>query len=223
MINQQLFTEFLQVYTFQPATAFWRAVEVDVFRKFLPTSGNVLDLGCGDGKLTIILFGDIPPINLKLVGIDSDESEIRQAAKYPLYQRVHTCLASNIPEPTMSFDHVISNSVLEHIKDIDGTIDEVTRLLKSGGTFTFTVPSTGFHSCLHGPVLSTNSRESYSLEMDKRLAHYRYWGVSEWREILSHHKLKIDQQVEYLSLAEVRRWETIHRFTAGICCGRSRR
>jgi len=110
-----LFAEFLRVYAFQPATAFWRAVEIDVFRKYLPTSGTVLDLGCGDGKLTVILFGENPPKNLTLVGIDSDEDETRQAARYPLYTHVHACWVSNIPELSKSFEHVISNSVLEHI------------------------------------------------------------------------------------------------------------
>jgi ubiquinone/menaquinone biosynthesis C-methylase UbiE len=216
MINQQLFAEFLRVYAFQPATAFWRGVEVDVLRKHLPTSGTVLDLGCGDGKLTVILFGEDIPEGVALVGIDSDEDETCQAASHLLYMRVHTCWASNIPEPSMSFDHVISNSVLEHIPAIDATLAEVTRLLKPGGTFTFTVPSPGFHRCLRGPLLPGASREAYLLDLDKRLAHYRYWGVDEWREILERYGLQIEQQVEYLTCAETRRWETISRFTAGI-------
>lgn len=216
MVNRELFVSFLRVYAFQPATAFWRAVEVDVLKKFIPTSGNCLDLGCGDGKLTSILFEGSPQRDLFLIGIDGDQDETRYAAQSPLYTRVHTCLASDIPEPSSSFDSVLSNSVLEHIQDIESTIAEVGRLLKENGVFVFTVPSNGFHICLYGPLVFHSSRDTYLQEMDKRLAHYRYWSVNEWQILLAKYALTIEQKVEYFNCAEVQRWETISRFTAGI-------
>ncbi|CAG0968001.1 Dimethylglycine N-methyltransferase [Anaerolineales bacterium] len=216
MLNQELFIEFLRVYAFQPATAFWRAVEVDVLRKFIPTSGVCLDLGCGDGKLTSILFGNITATGLTIVGIDGDENETQRAAQFHFYARIHTCLASNIPEDAESFDCVISNSVLEHIKDIEAVIAEVARLLKAGGTFIFTVPSPGFHQCLYGPFNSRASRETYLQEMDRRLAHLYYWSAGEWKQTLAQHGLIIEHQVEYFNLHEAQRWESISRFTAGI-------
>jgi trans-aconitate methyltransferase len=82
MVNQELFIEFLRVYAFQPATAFWRAVEVDVLRKSIPTSGTCLDLGCGDGKLTSILFKKVSTKGLTIIGIDSDEDETERAAQF---------------------------------------------------------------------------------------------------------------------------------------------
>lgn len=216
MVNQELFTEFLRVYAFQPATAFWRAVEVDILRKFIPASGTCLDLGCGDGKLTVILFKKTSYEKLTIIGIDSDEYETRQAAQFPFYERIHTCSASKIPEETGKIDHIISNSVLEHIPDIEAVIAEVARLLKTGGSFAFTVPSPGFHICLHGPFNKHVSRETYLQEMDKRLAHYRYWNAEEWQMLLTNHDLKIEKEVEYFNCREVRRWESLSRFTAGI-------
>ena len=216
MVNQELLVRFLRVYAFQPATAFWRAVEVDVLKRFMPSSGHCLDLGCGDGKLTSIAFDGNLGTGLSLVGIDGDKYETEQAPHFLAYARVHTCWASDIPEPSASFDHVISNSVLEHIQDIEATLQEVARLLKEGGTFLFTVPSPGFHLCLFGPLISGVSREAYLREMDKRLAHYRYWTPAEWREQLARYDLGIERQVEYFSCPEVRRWETISRFTAGV-------
>jgi ubiquinone/menaquinone biosynthesis C-methylase UbiE len=225
MVNQELFVKFLRVYAFQPATAFWRAVEVDVLTRFLPSTGHCLDLGCGDGKLTAIAFHGKTKEGLSLVGIDGDEYETQQAPQSFPYARVHTCWASNIPEPSASFDHVISNSVLEHIQDIEVTVKEVARLLKSGGTFLFTVPSPGFHRCLYGPLNPKSSREAYLLQMDKRLAHYRYWSTADWQDVLARYDLKIKDQVEYFNCKEVRRWESISRFTAGVlyALGRGRR
>jgi ubiquinone/menaquinone biosynthesis C-methylase UbiE len=216
MVNQELFVKFLRVYAFQPATAFWRAVEVDVLKRFIPSGGHVLDLGCGDGKLTSILFDGKLPGGLSLVGIDGDAYETEQAPRSLPYLRIHTCWASNIPEPSGSFDYVISNSVLEHIQDIEATIAEVARLLKNGGIFVFTVPSPGFHHCLHGPLNRNSSRTAYLEEMDRRLAHYRYWDSKEWQEQLARQGLTIENQVEYFNCREVQRWETISRFTAGV-------
>lgn len=216
MVNQKLFVRFLQVYAFQPATAFWRAVEVDILRKFLPESGTCLDLGCGDGKLTALLFEQSPTKKLTLIGIDADADETQRAAQFSFYTRIHTCPGSNIPEETGSMDYVISNSVLEHIQDIEATIAEVARLLNNGGRFVFTVPSPGFHRCLFGPLNQHASRQTYLEEMDQRLAHYRYWSTEEWRAILGKYGLEIETQREYFNGHEVRRWESISRFTAGI-------
>lgn len=216
MVNPELFIRFLRVYAFQPATAFWRAVEVDVLRKFIPSSGHCLDLGCGDGKLTAILFEGTSRRGLTLVGIDGDEDETRQAAQSRSYLRVHTCRASNIPEPSESFDHIFSNSVMEHIQDIEATVAETARLLKPGGSFAFTVPSPDFHRCLHGPVNPFAARDSYLRELDKRLAHYRYWDAQDWQGLLARYGLVIEQQVEYFNCPQVQRWENISRFTAGI-------
>ncbi|GAB4482286.1 MAG: hypothetical protein OHK0031_04820 [Anaerolineales bacterium] len=216
MVNFELLVQFLQVYAFQPATAFWRAVEVNVLQQYLPTSGVVLDLGCGDGKLTLILFGNLPKNDLTLIGIDGDADETDQAAHSSFYSRIHTCLASNIPEDSESFDAVISNSVLEHIDDIEKTIAEVSRLLKKGGKFIFTVPAPDFHACLYGALNRRASRQNYLQDMDKRLAHYRYWSLLQWQEILAKYGLHVAAHTEYLTFYEVRRWELISRLTAGI-------
>lgn len=221
MINQKLLVEFLRLYVFQPATAFWRAVEVDTLRKYLPSNGNCLDLGCGDGKLTFISFDEVQTHNLILVGIDGDDDETKRARKFPIYARVHTCWASNIPEPSATFDYVFSNSVLEHIVDIETTLAEVARLLKPSGTFTFTVPSPGFRGCLRGPLAGKTSREEYLSSMDRRLAHFRYWSVEEWGIHLARCGMVIETSVEYFNCHQVRRWETISRFTAGILYGLS--
>jgi ubiquinone/menaquinone biosynthesis C-methylase UbiE len=216
MINLKLFVDFLRVYAFQPATAFWRAVEVDILRKYLPTSGICLDIGCGDGKLTFISFEEIGTSDLIMVGIDGDEGETNRARQSTIYERVHTCWASNIPEPSATFDHVLSNSVLEHIADIEDTLAEIARLLKPGGTFVFTVPSPGFRECLRGPLVGKNSREEYLSSMDKRLAHLRYWSAEEWHANLARCGMVVETNEEYFNCHEVQRWETISRFTAGI-------
>jgi SAM-dependent methyltransferase len=111
--------------------------------------GLGLDLGCGDGILTDILFkrvGKTP----RLVGIDPDPWRQAAARQYEFYERIHTCGGDRIPEPDGSLDYVFSNSVLEHIPNLEPVIAEVGRLLKPSGRFFFTVPCPGFHANLAG-------------------------------------------------------------------------
>ena len=49
-----------------------------------------------------------------------------------------------------TFDAILCTWVLEHIKSVDDAITEIVRILKPGGTFFFSVPTTlGFHGYPH--------------------------------------------------------------------------
>jgi len=214
-IRRALLRSLLRETPFQPATSWWRAVELEVVIRHGLPDGTGLDLGCGDGKLMRILLetsGAYP----SLVGVDLDPQETRDATASGVYRRVHTAPGDRIPEHDASFDFVFSNSVLEHIDDIEPVIAEVARLLRPGGTFLFTVPADGFHDCLAGPLFPWGDRHRYLDGIDKRCAHRRYWGESQWRACLGRHGLDVVDAVPYLTASEVRRWETLSRFTAGV-------
>jgi SAM-dependent methyltransferase len=216
--RRRLLRKLLSENPFQPATSWWRAVELAaVIRHGLP-EGEGLDLGCGDGKLMRILL-DAANASPSLVGVDIDPLETRDALESGVYRRVHTVPGDRIPEPDASFDFVYSNSVLEHIDDIEPVIAEVSRLLRPAGTFLFTVPGAGFHDCLAGPLLGWGDRARYLEQIDRRCAHRRYWGEPQWRACLQRHGIEPVRTVDYLSAPEVQRWETLSRFTAGILYG----
>ena len=213
-MDRALLSEFLHEYPFQPATAFWRALEIEHLLKADFPEGRGLDLGCGDGRLTRIILQAKGP--RELVGIDIDPVETQLALESGVYKSIHAFPSDRIPEPDASFDFVLSNSVLEHISRIHETLREVGRLLKPGGRFLFTVPAEGFHACLRGPLLPGRSREQYLSELDRRLAHLRYWSKREWEEALGAAGMKIEQSSEYLDAGQVKRWESISRFTGGV-------
>lgn len=216
-VNKTLLNRFIGEYPFQPATGFWRAIEIDRVISYHFPEGFGLDLGCGDGKLTQIILDGLGGLeNRELVGVDIDPKETEQAAQIGIYQRIYTTSADKIPEPDETFDFVFSNSVLEHIDNIQDVLKETARLLKPGGVFLFTVPGDKFHQCLRGSLLPWISRKAYLNEIDSRCAHLRYWSVKDWRKNLLENHLEIEQVTEYLNQAEVQRWETISRFTAGI-------
>ena len=203
---------------FQPATSLWRSIELAVVVEHGLPRGTGLDLGCGDGKLMRILL-DAAQASPDLVGVDIDPLETRDAAASGVYRRVHTAPGAALPEPDATFDFAFSNSVLEHIDEIDPVMAEVARVLRPGGAFVFTVPSDGFHGCLAGPLLPWIDRTRYLASIDRRCLHRRYWGEAEWRACLARSGMELHCALPYLSAAEVQRWETLSRFTAGVLYG----
>jgi SAM-dependent methyltransferase len=214
-LRRRLLRRLLAENPFQPATSWWRSIELAVVIEHGLPRGTGLDLGCGDAKLMRILL-DAAQVSRELVGVDIDPLETRDAVRSGVYRRVHTAPGAAIPEPEASFDFAFSNSVLEHIEDLDPVMAEVARLLRPGAPFVFTVPSDGFHACLAGPLLPWGDRERYLAVIDRRCLHRRYWGEAEWRACLERNGLQLVRTVPYLSVAETRRWETLSRFTAGV-------
>ena len=213
VLERDLLTRFIECYPFQPATAIWRAVEIGaVIRAGMPR-GRVLDLGCGDGELTGIVsrYHD----GIRWVGVDLDPRECEMARGSGLYEAVHVAPANAIPEADGSFDGAFSNSVLEHIDPIEPVLAEVARVLRSGAEFVFSVPSTGFHDSLRGP-LGSGSRKAYLASLDQRLAHRYYFGPEQWGERLDAAGLILVECQPYLGRSQTRRWETVSRFTAGV-------
>jgi SAM-dependent methyltransferase len=213
-MDRDLLAEFLHVYPYQPATAVWRTVEVGCLATIGLPQGRGLDLGCGDGQLTAVLCrrtGD-----RQLVGIDVDSKETDLARGSGLYEAVHTCRADRIPEPDAAFDFIVSVSVLEHIDNIEPVLAEARRLLRPGGRLIASVPASGFHTCLRGPLMVGTSRTVYLRELDNRLAHFRYWSTEEWRDALDKAGMELRGCHPFLNCSEVRRWETLSRFTAGV-------
>lgn len=214
-IDQRLLTGFVARYPAQPATAFWRGIEIDVLSRASIPDGLGLDLGCGDGILTDILFkrmGRQP----RLVGIDPDPLETEAARKYDFYERIHTTGGNAIPEPDATFDYAISNSVLEHIPYLEPVIEELGRVLKPGGKFFFTVPSPAFRENLAGAVIPGVSRDRYLEQLDRRIAHYNYLSRSDWEQITSRHGMRVTDVTGYLGKPATQRWETLSRMTGGL-------
>jgi len=214
-LRRRLLRSLLCETPFQPATSWWRSIELAVVIEHGLPRGAGLDLGCGDGKLMRILL-DASRAQVSLVGVDIDPLETAAALASGVYQRVHTVPGNRIPEGDGAFDFVFSNSVLEHIDDIDPVMHEIARLLRPEGSFLFTVPGAQFHDCLAGPLAPWSDRRRYLETIDRRCAHRRYWSEADWSACLDRHGMTIAGSRPYLSAPEVQRWETLSRYTAGV-------
>ena len=97
--------------------------------------GRVLDWGCGYGQVSALLEEE----GVDVVAFDYRE-DIEAPTVEPL-ERFPEILAQLSPDPVElpfaddSFDTVLSCGVLEHVAHPGGSLDEIHRVLRPGGTF----------------------------------------------------------------------------------------
>jgi SAM-dependent methyltransferase len=104
-----------------------------------PRKGErILDLGCGDGALTLKLAG----LGCNVVGVDSSAPQIEAARRLGLDARV---AAGERLTFDSEFDAVFSNAAIHWMHPPDDVIAGVWRGLKPGGRF---VGEFGGHGCV---------------------------------------------------------------------------
>lgn len=178
------------------ALAFERTLECKLLSK-QQFQSPILDLGCGDGIFASILFADSID-----TGIDPDNAELQKAGETGAYKELICCLGSEIPKPDASYQTVFSNSVLEHIPDLEPVLAEVYRILAPGGSFYFTVPADNFENwslinqVLVGIGLSTQS-EKYRRFFNRFWRHYHAYTDEKWQALASKAGFKIAECARY--------------------------
>jgi ubiquinone/menaquinone biosynthesis C-methylase UbiE len=108
-------------------------------RQYAKDGNKVLDLGCGNGRLTEVFDG----INLEYYGVDTSKKMIDEAKrKYSLYSFNIQNDPLKIQFPDKTFDLIYCLSVFHHIplqKYRQKFLREIRRVLKSKGTLVLTV------------------------------------------------------------------------------------
>lgn len=102
----------------------WADHSIEAVISQLEKGGKVLDLGCGDGKLTLQLTRKMKPDTL--IGVDA-------FGKNNKFKIIKADLNRDLPFKDESFDAVISNYSLEHLYNTGVFISETFRILKKGG------------------------------------------------------------------------------------------
>lgn len=126
--------------------ALWRAIEALSFGS-VQFKQPVLDVGCGFGEFAGVVFDKVE------VGIDVSAHDLEKALKGKSYEKVQWADARNLPFKSNTFGTVTSVSVLEHIENSEEVVAEVARVLKRGGKFVFSVPTTKMKDYLLVPTL----------------------------------------------------------------------
>ena len=118
--------------------ALLRAVEARFYTD-LPLPRPVLDLGCGDGHFASVAFDG--PLE---VGFDPWWGPLTEARGRGAYRLLAQAEGSRMPYHDDYFATVVSNSVLEHIPQVQPVLAEVARVMRPDGVFYFCVPGPNF-------------------------------------------------------------------------------
>ncbi len=215
-MTRDCLVQLLDAYWFAPPVALWRAIELRAVGE-LEYERPLLDLGCGDGLIGQIAFGTGPQVE---VGLDPWLEQLRQAAAVGIYRHIDQGIGHALPYADGSFSTVFSNSVLEHIPEVAPVLHEVSRVLRPGGRFVFTVPSDAFPEMLDGYALRMAAGDprraaAYVSATDERLEHHHYHTPQEWAALLSDAGMALQRANYYMPSDVERFWDRVDRRWAG--------
>ncbi len=142
MKSNSYFKKFLRVAPL--SLAIWRAIEAYQMEKnSVKYKKPILDIGCGFGEFAGIFFNKSVE-----VGIDIDDKDLFLARQTKKFKRLIIADARKLPFISNSFNTIFSNSVLEHIPNVEKVLQESYRVLKPKGYLIYTVPINKFYNNL---------------------------------------------------------------------------
>ena len=176
--------------------AFERYLEAIIYQT-LSFERPILDVGCGEGLFSKNVFAE------KIdTGIDPNPRELQRAKELNAYEELIQAKGDAIDKPSGSYKTVFSNSVLEHIPDIEPVFSEVHRLLVPGGKLYVTVPShyfdqyTIFNQVLKGLGFRATARK-YRQLFNRFWSHYHCYEPGKWALLAKNQGFEVTQIYTY--------------------------
>jgi SAM-dependent methyltransferase len=169
---------------------------------------SILDLGCGEGRMLGYLARNLPrllpAVQPSFYGLEAHDAGVQRSG---FIERAGAYLASAAPEtrwpdrifgvssterwpfPDACFDFIVSNQVLEHVKDHWHVFSEMRRTLKQGGRAVHLFPLKHYwyeghlwlmwvHRIQNADLRAAYLRLSSRLGLGKYLGHKRAFGMS---------------------------------------------
>lgn len=135
--KQNFFDSWANSYDCLLTTVVYQAIHLRLLEYLqLPENPQVLDLGCGTGKLLNRLAGEFP--QLRGTGVDLSPQMINQARRFNAFpQRLDFEIANveSLPFLAGSFDAVCCTISFLHYPHPERAIASIDRVLKPGGRF----------------------------------------------------------------------------------------
>jgi SAM-dependent methyltransferase len=173
-----------------------------------------LDLGCGDAHFASVAFDH--PLT---AGIDPWRLPLKEARGRGAYRVLAQAVGGALPFATGYFASAVSNSVLEHIPDLDPVLADLARVLRPGAPFVFCVPSDHFleflsiSGGLRRAGLGVAAR-AYEAFFNRISRHHHCDSPQVWHERLVRAGFAVERSWYYFSPGALRALEWGHYFGA---------
>jgi SAM-dependent methyltransferase len=166
------------------------------FVRELAPAGAVLDLGCGDGRLSVELrAGELTAADVSLVALKRARKRLPEATMV-LVEPGH-----RLPFEDESFELVLCADTIQEVQDVAQLVSDVKRVLAPGGMLALTTPAHGRRTGLR--VL----RRGFGRVFDPRAPALRYLtprSLGDLLDLAGFHGITIDRDDGQL-LATARR------------------
>jgi ubiquinone/menaquinone biosynthesis C-methylase UbiE len=163
----------------------------------------ILDIGCGEGLFAWNLVDE--QID---VAIDPNARELDRARRFNLYGELIECFGNKIPKADKFFQTIYSNSVMEHIPNIEPALKEAHRLLNDNGAMYLTLPTDQFNRyTLVNQILLSFGLEGLAKKFrtffNRFWAHYHDYSAADWRSLFERNGFEVKESFEYGSKGQV--------------------
>lgn len=147
---------------------------------------SILDIGCGDGKMTLALAEEAPKGHV--VGIDSSESMIELAQQRLVDSTRQNVTFQQMDALTLRFDHqfdvAFSNAALHWIKDHVAMLEGVKTSLKESGRILFQMGGKGNAQDIIDVVHVLIQQEKWYQYFNEFSFPYGFYGPKEYEQWL---------------------------------------
>ena len=158
--------------------------------------GRILENGCGVG----IYLERLSEQSQMAAGLEFDLQRSQEARINSPH--IMNAAGENLPLPDASFDFILSHEVLEHVQDDRKCVEEMVRVLASGGRMAVFTPNRGYPFETHGiywrseyhfgniPLVNYLPRKS----RDRLAPHVRVYSSQDMRRLFFNLPLRIVQR-----------------------------
>jgi 2-polyprenyl-3-methyl-5-hydroxy-6-metoxy-1,4-benzoquinol methylase len=132
----------------------WRAGQdrrLSLLQRYVPLQGaRVLDIGCGIGTYV----AKLDEVAAEAYGIDIDLARVRQGGT----KKLALAVSEDLPFGTGTFDAVLLNEVIEHVRNDEETLREACRVVRPGGHVIVYAPNRLYPFETHGVYMGERYR-----------------------------------------------------------------
>ena len=184
-----------------PSQSLWRALELVKLREIMSETrfvGPSLEIGCGDGAFTTLLFDHLDD------AIDINARAVERArSKGSIYSRVHLMDARDMQFDSESYGLVFANCVIEHIPSLSDVLQDIHRILRPGGLFITTVPLVEMNEHL------LLRHRWYTGLRQRQLQHINLLANDDWKHRLHQAGFTSVADFPYLGSLECHLWDML--------------